>query len=32
MFIVVVHACWTTSGKVRRVRLRARRFVELDYE
>jgi len=26
------HACWTTSEEVRRVRLRARRFVELDHE
>jgi len=31
-FIVGVHACWTTSGQVRRVGLRAGRFVELDYE
>jgi len=28
MFIVGVHACWTTSGEVRRVRPRASRFVE----
>jgi len=25
-----VHACWTLSKEVRRVRLRAKRFVELD--
>jgi len=27
-----VHACWTTSGQVRRVGLRAGRSVELDHE
>ena len=26
------HACWTTSGQVRRVGLRAGRSVELDHE
>jgi len=31
-FIVGVHACWTTSGQVRRVGLRAERSVELDHE
>jgi len=31
-FIVGVHTCWTTSGQIRRVGLRARRSVELDHE
>ena len=30
--IVGVHACWTTSGYVRRVGLRTGRSVELDHK
>ena len=29
---VGIHACWTMSGEVRRVKLRAGRSVELDHE